>query len=107
MVPYSGSALIGAAPIATPTPPVFSNLDKAYETCKFKSRKPRNGCCIFCVIFVCNALYTERPMGLRNGRGGASRLIPGNAQTYPNNAVQGWSKSAEDVSPRLAKSTIV
>ena len=33
--------------------------------------------------------------------------MPGNAQGHPNKTPQGWSKSDEDVNPRLAKSTIV
>src|ERR1700674_1395813 len=84
-----------AIALTGPVPPVFSKRDNAYEIWKFSARTWRNGRCTFCVSLVCNPLYTERPMGLKKGSGGALALTPAKAHEYPNSTPQGWSKSAE------------
>jgi hypothetical protein len=52
-------------------------------------------------------LYTDRPIDDRNGSGGAFAFTPGNAQEYPNSIPHDASKSAEEVNPFLAKSTML
>ena len=51
--PKSWSEAIGLTGVL---PPLLSNRDNAYETCKFSVRMPRIGCCTFCVNLVCSPL---------------------------------------------------